>query len=152
MIGKNILITGANGYIGSSIVNRLMLHNNLYLLSRTGGNSSKNITQIKGDVTKKGIWKNILENIDIVFHFAAQTSSKFANANPSEDFKTNLAPIVDLVESCQKYHFSPDIIFAGTATETGFTDRKSINGNIKDQPCTVYDINKLAAEKYLQYS
>ena len=62
MIGKNILITGANGYIGSSIVNRLMLHNNLYLLSRTGGNSSKNITQIKGDVTKKGIWKNILES------------------------------------------------------------------------------------------
>lgn len=151
MIRKNILLTGANGYIGSSIANKLKNTNRLFLLSRTGGQSEKNIIHIKADITKKGVWKNILKNIDIIYHFAAQTSSQYANTYPSKDIKTNLMPIVDLVETCQKYHFSPDIIFAGTATETGFTDRNSINGNVKDLPITIYDINKLAAEKYLQY-
>ena len=151
MIRKNILFTGANGYIGSSIVNKLKNTNRLFLLSRIGGQSEKNIIHIQADITKKGVWKNILKNIDIIYHFAAQTSSQYANTYPSKDLKTNLMPIVDLIETCQNYHFSPDIIFAGAATETGFTDRNSINGNVKDLPITIYDINKLAAEKYLQY-
>lgn len=151
MISKNILLTGANGYIGSSVANKLKSSHHLFLLSRTGDELDKNVTYIKADITKKGVWKNILEDIDVVYHFAAQTSSQYANTYPSRDLKTNLAPIVDLIETCQKYHFSPDIIFAGTTTETGFTDNKSINGNFKDLPITIYDINKLAAEKYLQY-
>ena len=127
MIRKNILFTGANGYIGSSIVNKLKNTNRLFLLSRIGGQSEKNIIHIQADITKKGVWKNILKNIDIIYHFAAQTSSQYANTYPSKDLKTNLMPIVDLIETCQNYHFSPDIIFAGAATETGFTDRNSIN-------------------------
>ena len=151
MISKNILLTGAGGYIGSAIADKLKNTNRLFLLSRTGGRSEKNITYIRADITKKTIWRNILKNIDIVYHFAAQTSSQYANAHPSKDLKTNLIPVVNLIEACQEYHFSPDIFFSGTATETGFTDRKSINGNVKDLPATIYDINKLAAEKYLQY-
>jgi len=59
--------------------------------------------------------------------------------------------IVNLIETCQKNNFSPDIIFAGTVTEVGFTEKGKINEEHKDSPITIYDIHKLTAEKYLQY-
>ena len=140
---KNILITGANGYIGSSVAKTLSkLNCRLFLSSRTGDPSA--------DITKKKFWLSVLKNIDIVFHFAAQTSSQFANNNPCEDARINLLPVINLINTCQKYHFSPDIIFSGTVTEAGLTDGK-INEDFKDVPITIYDINKLTAEKYLMY-
>ena len=133
---KNILITGANGYIGSSVAKVLSK------FTRTSNSSA--------DITKKNFWLSVLKNIDIVFHFAAQTSSQFANNNPYEDTRINLLPVINLINTCQKYNFSPDIIFSGTVTEVGLTHGK-INEDSKDTPITIYDINKLAAEKYLQY-
>ncbi|MBI3366229.1 NAD-dependent epimerase/dehydratase family protein, partial [Candidatus Roizmanbacteria bacterium] len=122
MTGKNILITGGNGYIGLSITNALKKSNKLFLLSRKGGKSEKNIIHIKADITKKGIWKTVLNKVDLVYHFAAQTSSQYANTHPLEDLKANFLPVVDFVETCQKYDLFPDIIFAGTVTEVGLTD------------------------------
>lgn len=150
--GKNILITGANGYIGSSIVNKLKKTDcHLYLLSRKRGKSDKNITWYKYDISEHGVWKKILSEIDIVFHFAAQTSSVFANDHPLEDLKINLLPVLDFVETCKTLRYFPHIIFSGTVTEVGFTNSGKISEKYPDKPITVYDINKLAAEKYLQY-
>lgn len=151
MIGKNILLTGAEGYIGSSLVNKLKANNTLLLLSRTSSRKEKNLRYIKTDIRSKKIWRDILQDIEIVYYLAAQTSSQYSNQYPSNDLKTNLMPIAYMIEACQKYGYTPSIVFAGTATETGFTNTKSINGNISDLPITIYDIHKLAAEKYLQY-
>ncbi len=152
MNGKNILITGANGYIGSSVVGALEKYScRLFLVSRAGGRSKKNYIHIKADITKRSVWKTVLKDIDLVYHFAAQTSSQFANRYPYEDLKTNVLPVVHLIETCQKYDLSPDIIFSGAVTETGLTDGGKISEDRTDLPITVYDIHKLTAEKYLQY-
>lgn len=138
---KNILITGANGYIGSSVAKALSKKTRHLTL----------FTRKTGDITNKNIWQSVLKDIDIVFHFAAQTSSRLSNEQPMLDLEINVLPIIRLIETCVKHNYSPDIIFAGTVTETGFTDKGKINEDRKDSPITVYDIHKLTAEKYLQY-
>lgn len=155
---KTILITGANGYIGSKVALVLShIHCNLILLVRKDKflkdffHQEAKIRVVMVDIRKKNIWKRLLGNVNIIFHFAAQTSSQFANKFPSNDAEVNLVPVVNLIESCQRYNFSPDIIFSGTATQVGYTSGGFINETFKDLPITVYDINKLAAEKYLQY-
>ncbi len=138
---KNILITGANGYIGSSVAKALASKARHLTL----------FTRQSGDIADKNIWKPLLKNVDIVFHFAAQTSSQFANNNPHQDLETNVLPIVNLIETCVKYNYSPDIVFSGAVTEVGFTNKGLVNENRNDLPITIYDIHKLTAEKYLQY-
>ena len=137
---KSVLVTGAGGFIGSVLVKKL---------NRLG---AKVIAlDSKTDIRNKKIWTKWLSGIDILFHLAAQTSSNFSNQNPLLDAKINLLPIINLIDTCRRYHYSPDIIFSGTVTQVGLTKTYPVNESFKDEPITVYDINKLAAEKYLQF-
>jgi len=156
---KNILITGGCGYLGSAILDAVSdMECQIHVLDREGrslpaveGKKAK-IVLITGDIRDENIWKENIANVDIIFHLAAQTSSYVANDNPLEDVKINVLPVATLIETCEKENLRPDIILAGTATQVGLTTETTpINETHADDPVTVYDINKLIAEKYLKY-
>jgi len=154
---KKILITGGTGYLGSSVLNALSFLPCKIIVLDVRDNVlpiSGRVAQVSlklADIRNKDTWLEFLRGIDIVFHFAAQTSSYAANENPLMDLETNLLPLVTFIETCFNNKLRPDIIFSGTVTEVGLTDTWPVSETFKDQPVTVYDINKLAAEKYLQY-
>ena len=137
---KSILVVGGTGYIGSSLVKAI----GPYAKSVTVWNRSTNLC----DPT---VWKRQLPKTDLIFYLAAQTSSKYANENPLEDVTINLLPIITFINVCTEGHFRPDIIFASTVTAVGITKSYPVNESLPNRPITVYDIHKLAAEKYVFY-
>jgi nucleoside-diphosphate-sugar epimerase len=93
----------------------------------------------------------LLPDFDIVFHLAAQTSTYFADSDPASDISINLLPLVNILDVCERKSLCPVIIFSGTATEVGMNKRWPVNENFKNKPVTIYDLNKLLAETYLNY-
>ena len=154
---KRVLITGGRGYLGSILTNTLSrVGCKIIRVGRSGVDQSikeikADLTDIKGDIRDKKTWADNLEGIDFVFHFAAQTSVYKAEQDAFDDFRSNVLPMLHLLEVCKKNKWRPSILFAGTVTEAGIPNTIPVDETYPDQPVTVYDLHKLMAEKYLRY-
>lgn len=155
--GKNILVTGGNGYLGSNLINKLKsVDCKITILDRINRQNigNANLAKIKEcicDIRDPEIWDKLLDGIDLIFYFAGQTSVYKANENPKDDFAINVQPVFNLLEACREHNWKPGIIFSGTVTENGISEKLPVNEMLTDNPVTVYDLHKLIAEHYLKY-
>ncbi len=142
MEGKNILITGGCGFLGSNLAKRLIEKNKVSLFIRPG-ESRDNIKDfedklevIEGDLTSKKDVSGALLETDYLYHFAWQTDLKKSMESPVDDLKNDLGGLINILEVCRTHNPNVKIVFTSTVT---VADENS-----------VYDINKLMAEKYFQ--
>jgi len=156
--GRTVLVTGGTGFIGSAVVSALAGAGADVIACRGMSGRQQGTALPRGgveiveeDIRSAHFWDDLLSRVDVVFHLAAQTSSRFANEHPLEDLETNLLPVARFVEGCRRKAARPDLVFSGTSTQVGFTDSYPTDESSHDVPITVYDINKLAAEHYLHY-
>jgi UDP-glucose 4-epimerase len=158
-INKKILITGGNGYVASNVIQLLKdVPCKVIRLDRVGtawnnidfGNKIE-LQNIEGDIRDANIWEPLLDGVDIIYHFAAQTSIAVSNKNPVADLEINVLPILRLMEACQTKKTKPVVIYSGTVTEAGFTPQLPVSEAHADRPITMYDIHKLTAENYIKH-
>lgn len=131
--GKTVAVTGAGGFLGGSLCNRL------------AGVPCRVVR-----VARRATWDAVVSEADVVFHFAAQTSTAVAAVNPDRDFDSNVAPMRSLLDACERTRSRPVVIFAGTVTQAGLPARLPVNEDVADDPLTVYDRHKLIAENSLK--
>ena len=147
MKGKQVLITGGNGFLGSNLAKRLssegadvtvICRNKMYI-----NNSNKygeDIIFEEIEINEKTIFKELIEGKDIIFHFAWQTDLGDSMKFPEKDIKNDILGLIRLLEDCKEYNPGVKIIFPSTVTVMGLGDGR---------PTSVYDINKLMAENLL---
>ena len=92
-IGKNVFLTGINGFIGGNLAKSLINNGaNVFGLLRNERKNTflyyeglnKKITIIKGDITDMILMKRIIteERINVVYHLAAQVEIGIGITNP----------------------------------------------------------------------
>lgn len=162
---KNILITGAAGFIASHVANRLIRNHPQYkivvldkldycssLNNLNPSRPSPNLKFIKGDVGSADLLNFILltENIDTIMHFAAQTHVDNSFGNSFEFTKNNIYGTHVLLEACKVtsgqikrfIHVSTDEVY-------GETDGDAVVGNHEASqllPTNPYSATKAGAE------
>ena len=153
--GKNLLITGASGYLASNLAKILQnIPCTLRRLTRKFTLPSLHgeaiVEDIQGEISEVSVWTQAMQGIDIVFHFASQTSVYVADKNPESDYQANVLPMLHMLETCKKIESCPDILFTGTSTQMGLPKSLPVDENVQDNPITIYDLHKLMAESYLK--
>ena len=157
MSSKRWLITGGAGYLATNVIGQLQNANCCVTrLDRPGANfeSIDGVVQVEdlsGDIRDHNIWASALNGVDVILHFAAQTSVYVANENPQADFEINVLPLVHMLETCRQTGHCPVVMFSGTVTEMGLPNSLPVDETHPDNPITVYDLHKLMAENYLKY-
>lgn len=146
-----ILITGASGFIGEALLDRLRGEkNDIFCQSRNAHVDGLGVKWVKHDLIRDS-WDDLsLPEVDVVYHLAGQTSTYSARQDPIGDLSVNVLGLLNLLEHFKKQKRAPFFVLAGTATEVGLADQLPISENLPDRPITFYDISKLTAEMYLK--
>ena len=158
MAGKKVLITGGAGFIGSNLAERLIGLGAEVSIFVLPDENLERVEEMKEKI--KIIQGNLKNEIDIceaikeknyLFHLAWQTDLKKSMAQPQEDLKNDISGLINILECCKKINPEIKIVFASTVTVVGLTDKLPVNEGVSENPLSVYESNKLIAEKYLYH-
>lgn len=161
---KNILITGAAGFIASHVANRLIRKYPDYkivvldkldycsnLKNLLPSRSSPNFKFVKGDIGSADLVNFLLltESIDTIMHFAAQTHVDNSFGNSFEFTKNNIYGTHVLLEACKVTGQIKRFIHVSTDEVYGETDEDAVVGNHEASqllPTNPYSATKAGAE------
>ncbi|KAF5460870.1 hypothetical protein F2P56_020709 [Juglans regia] len=161
---KNILVTGAAGFIASHVVNRLIRNYSDYKIivldkldycsnmkNLLPSKSSPNMKFVEGDIGSADLVNYLLvtESIDTIMHFAAQTHVDNSFGNSFEFVKNNIAGTHVLLEACKATGQIKRFIHVSTDEVYGETDEDAVVGNHEASqllPPNPYSASKAGAE------
>ncbi|RLE68593.1 MAG: UDP-glucose 4-epimerase [Thermoprotei archaeon] len=151
---KKLLVTGGAGFIGSHLVERLLIDGFevtcLDNLSAGNIDNLKNALKnkffhfIKGDIRNRIDIQNVLDDYDTIFHFAANPEVRLGD--PEIHFSSNILGTFNILESMRKSDVKR-IVFASSSTVYGDASVLPTPENYSPlQPISVYGASKLACE------
>lgn len=117
--GKNVLITGASGLIGSNLLKQILARYNCSLTAVHHQQSLSTIcTTTSGDLLNPQFCDSITKNQDIVFHCAARSYGAMVMENdPTLLVRDNIIMNINMLEACHKNDVKK---FVWLASTTGY--------------------------------
>lgn len=157
--GKEVLITGGLGFIGSNLAKSLVSMGAKVtlvdsLIPEYGGNLF-NVNSIKNeviinicDVRDSHAIEYLIKNKDILFNLAGQTSHMDSMTSPHIDLEINASAQLSILEACKKKNPEIKIVYASTRQIYGKPQYLPVDEKHVINPVDVNGINKLSGEHY----
>jgi len=149
-----ILVTGGAGFIGSELVERLCQDEEVIVIDDLTSGKKKNLHKVRNKTVfyKMSVLddiKNILRDVDVIFHLAAQIDIRRSLKDPIYDLNVNVAGTINLIENASNLE---RIIFASSGGAVyGEPCYLPVDEKHPLNPISPYGISKATAEKYIQF-
>lgn len=148
----NILIIGANGFVGSNLLNVLSkTGQQISTLTRSPLKHDLGSLHFIGDLGDEKVIDLATKNIDVIYHLATATHPAISNQNINHEIMENAQKLLVVLESCIKNKVKKIIYLSSAGAIYGIPKNVPIKENHETNPISPYGIGKLLAEKYLHY-
>jgi UDP-glucose 4-epimerase len=152
-----ILITGAAGFIGSHLTNKLLsLRHKVVGFDNLSGGSKTNLKNamkdprfrfVEGDLLNRNETQHALGDCSLIFHLAADPEVRAGEEDPERHFRQNLLATYSLLEAIRRRGTDTRLVFASTSTVYG---EASVIPTPEDYgpllPISTYGATKLGCE------
>jgi CDP-glucose 4,6-dehydratase len=149
---EKILVTGGAGFIGSCLVNELLLENNeVVVIDDLSSGKRENLNPkakfYKMDVRGKELQEVFeKEQPNIVFHFAAHPLVEDAFNNPYDAIEVNVMGTVNVLEACRKQKNIKSVIVVSSDKAYGKSEKLPYKEDYPLRGDHPYDASKSAAD------
>ena len=156
---KKILVTGADGFIGSHLVERLMEEdcqikafiyynsfNSWGWLDTFSEDKLRNIEIFAGDIRDPNGVRTAVKDIDIVFHLAALIGIPFSYHSPDSYIDTNIKGTLNVLQACREYDVER-VVITSTSEVYGTAQYVPIDEKHPFQGQSPYSASKIGADK-----
>ncbi len=149
----NFLVTGAAGFLGSALANRLAREGHQVrgyddLSAGDPSRLSADVLFTRGDVTDRPKLWTLLQEIDCVYHLAAKVSVPESILYPREYNIINVGGTVSVMEAMRDVGVRRVILISSGAIY-GDQGQQPLVENAPPNPGSPYAVSKLAAEHYV---
>jgi UDP-glucose 4-epimerase len=149
--GRQVLVTGGAGFVGSALVRRLLalgarvtVLDDLYTGLREA--VPPGVRFVHGSVTNPDLVFSLVAGMDYVFHLAARNIIA-STANPRDDFETNIGGTLNVLLAARQ-HGPRRVIYTGSTSVYGNPRSIPINEDDPVVPLSPYAVSKLSGEHY----
>lgn len=162
---KTVFITGASGFIGSNLANRILTTepntqvvgldnmNNYYDVHIKEAHLAElqkfeNYTFIKGNLADKALINEIFEKYcpNIVVNLGAQAGVRYSITNPDAYIESNMIGFYNILEACRHYPVQ-HLVYASSSSVYGSNKKVPYSTDDKvDNPVSLYAATKKSNE------
>jgi NAD dependent epimerase/dehydratase len=154
--GKRVLVTGADGFIGSHLV-EMLIEKKCRVRALSYYNSFnnwgwledienlENIEVVSGDVRDPFFVQSIMKDIDVVFHLAALIAIPYSYVAPYSYIETNVTGTVNICKAALENGIEK-VIHTSTSEVYGTAQYVPIDEKHPLQPQSPYSASKISAD------
>jgi len=150
-----MLVTGGTGFIGSNLVEKLLLDGHEVIGIDKDAKKTKNLREFSTNPKLSMIWDNVqniqkhkLDSIDIIYHLAASADIKKSLENLTMDLENNVYGTCAVLEFMRKGDIK-NLVFSSSSAVYGETKVFPTPENVELKPISLYGASKLANEAYI---
>lgn len=155
-MAKAVLVTGGAGFIGSHIVDRLVNEGfKVRVIDNLSSGRLENLRHlgnsvevIIGDLKRPEDALRAVDEVDSVFHFAANPEVRVSTTNPETHFNENVVATFNLLEAMRRRGVK-ELVFASSSSVYGEPSEIPVDEDAPIRPVSVYGASKAACENLI---